>query len=118
MVIPTKRKRILTIVLALGLAMLIHSFGALNVHASDTLKIAVVGPMKFPAGEHMWDGAELAAKEINDRGGVLIDGNVFKIDLIKADSNEYRSVPDAVNALVRVITSNKEIGRASCRERV
>lgn len=71
------------------------------------IKIGVCGPMKFPAGEHMWIGAELAAEEINSDGGVLINGKAYKVKLFKADSNEYLSITDAVTALDRLLSVDK-----------
>lgn len=77
-------------------------------HAEDKyIKIGVVGPMKFPAGEHMWIGAQMAAEEINAKGGVSIKDNLYKIKLFKADSNEYLSIPDAISALERLLTVDK-----------
>lgn len=75
--------------------------------AQDTLRIAVVGPMAFVQGEHHWSGAELAADEINAAGGISVGGKKLKIQLIKVDTNEIQSVPDATNAVERAITREK-----------
>ena len=75
--------------------------------AQGTLKIAVVGPMAFVQGEHHWAGAELARDEINAAGGISVGKKKLKIDLVKIDSNEMQSVPDATNAMERAVTREK-----------
>src|SRR5436309_13888204 len=75
--------------------------------ANDSIKIAVVGPMAFPQGENHWAGAEMARDEINKDGGISVGGKKLKIDLVKIDSNEIQSVPDATNAMERAITREK-----------
>jgi branched-chain amino acid transport system substrate-binding protein len=75
--------------------------------AASTIKIGVVGPMAFIQGEDHWAGAELARDEINGHGGVNVNGKKMKIELVKADTNEIQSVPDATNAMERVLTRDK-----------
>jgi len=87
-------------VLAAGLA-------ARAAGAEDTLKLAVLGPMAFAQGENHWAGAELARDEINAAGGIAVGGKKLRIELIRADTNEIQSVPDATNAMERVITRDK-----------
>lgn len=71
------------------------------------IKIGVVGPMKFIVGEHTWYGAQLAAEEINTAGGVRISGVKHEIELIRADTNEFQSIPDAVSTFETIITVDK-----------
>ena len=75
--------------------------------AQDSIKIAVVGPMAFAQGENQWAGAEMARDEINKAGGISAGGKKLKIELVKVDSNEIQSVPDATNAMERAITREK-----------
>ena len=75
--------------------------------AQDSIKIAVVGPMAFAQGENEWQGAEMARDEINKAGGIAMGGKKLKIELVKVDSNEIQSVPDATNAMERAITREK-----------
>src|SRR5688500_20279526 len=102
-----------------GLIALGVTFGA----QAQTIKIAILGPMAFVQGENHWAGAEMARDEINKAGGVNVGGKRMQIELIRADTNEMTSVPDATNAVERVITRDKadvligEIGRAAGRER-
>ena len=72
--------------------------------APKTIKIAILGPMAFVQGEHHWNGAELARDEINKAGGIEVGGKRVQVELIRADTNEVQSVPDATNAVERVIT--------------
>jgi branched-chain amino acid transport system substrate-binding protein len=71
------------------------------------IKIGVIGPMKFVQGIGHWNGAQMAADEINAKGGVKVGGTMMKIKLIQADSNEFLNVTDASNAMERLITSEK-----------
>jgi branched-chain amino acid transport system substrate-binding protein len=75
--------------------------------AEDSIKIAVVSPMAFAQGENSWAGAEMARDEINKEGGIAVAGKKRKIELVKVDSNEIQSVPDATNAMDRAITREK-----------
>ena len=74
---------------------------------AQTIKIAILGPMAFVQGENHWAGAEMARDEINKAGGVSVGGKRMQIELIRADTNEMTSVPDATNAVERVITRDK-----------
>ena len=49
----------------------------------------------------------MAAEEINAKGGVQVGKEKMKIELVKADSNEFLNVTDATNAMERLITSDK-----------
>lgn len=70
---------------------------------AKAIKIGVIGPMKDVQGKHHWIAANIAADEINKAGGVKVGKEKYTIELIKVDSNETASVPDAVNAFQRVI---------------
>jgi branched-chain amino acid transport system substrate-binding protein len=75
--------------------------------AQSTIKIAVLGPMSQPQGEYHWFGAEMARDEINKAGGINVGGKRMHIELVRADTNEHQSIPDATNAIERVITRDK-----------
>lgn len=75
--------------------------------AGVPIKIAVIGPMEQTVGMHMWGGAKFAADEINEAGGVQVGTVKRPITLIKAESNEMASIPDAVLATERAITVDK-----------
>src|SRR5437899_4957769 len=75
--------------------------------AQGTIKIAILGPMAFVQGENHWAGAEMARDEINKAGGINVGGKRMQVELIRADTNEIQSVPDATNAIERVITRDK-----------
>src|SRR5437899_9658822 len=75
--------------------------------AQGTVKIAILGPMAFVQGENHWAGAEMARDEINKAGGINVGGRRMQVELIRADTNEIQSVPDATNAIERVITRDK-----------
>jgi branched-chain amino acid transport system substrate-binding protein len=75
--------------------------------AQGTIKIAILGPMAFVQGENHWAGAEMARDEINKAGGINVGGKRMMVELVRADTNEIQSVPDATNAIERVITRDK-----------
>ena len=75
--------------------------------AEKKIKIGAMGPMKFPRGEMVWLGSKLAADEINAAGGINIGGEKYALEVIKADTNEYQSIPDAVATTERLITVDK-----------
>lgn len=104
----TWKKRIQAIGILFGIMGFL--FGGGFAYAADTdgkIKIGVIGPMKFSAGKHNWWGAELAADEINAAGGIKVGKKKYKIELVKADSNEVLSMSDAVTAMERLITVDK-----------
>jgi len=71
------------------------------------IRVGIVGPMAFLPGEHMWHGATFGAEEINKAGGIVV-GNVRRpIQLVRVDSNEIVSVPDAASAVERAITRDR-----------
>jgi branched-chain amino acid transport system substrate-binding protein len=74
---------------------------------AQAIKIAILGPMAFVQGENHWAGAEMARDEINKAGGINVGGKRMQVELIRADTNEMTSVPDATNAVERVITRDK-----------
>jgi branched-chain amino acid transport system substrate-binding protein len=74
---------------------------------AKTIKIGVIGPMQFVQGKGHWNGAVMAAEEINARGGVKVGDKKMKIELVKADSNEFLNVMDATNAMERLLTRDK-----------
>ena len=74
---------------------------------AGTIKIGVIGPMNFMQGKGHWNGALMAAEEINAKGGVQVGKEKMKIELVKADSNEFLNVTDATNAMERLMTQDK-----------
>jgi branched-chain amino acid transport system substrate-binding protein len=87
----------------LGVALLL----AAPLAMAQSIKIAILGPMAFVQGENHWAGAEMARDEINKAGGISVGGRKRMIELVRADTNEIQSVPDATNAIERVITRDK-----------
>jgi len=78
-----------------------------SAEAQNSIKIGVLGPMAFIQGEHHWAGAEMARDEINKAGGIAVGGRKLMVELVKVDTNEIQSVPDATNAIERAITRDR-----------
>jgi branched-chain amino acid transport system substrate-binding protein len=74
---------------------------------AKTIKIGVIGPMQFVQGKGHWNGAVMAAEEINAKGGVKVGDKRMKIELVKADSNEFLNVTDATNAMERLMSRDR-----------
>ena len=74
---------------------------------AKTIKIGVIGPMHFVQGKGHWNGATMAMEEINAKGGVRVGKRKMKIELVKADSNEFLNVTDATNAMELLLTRHK-----------
>jgi len=74
---------------------------------AQDIKIGVIGPMQFVQGKGHWNGATMAADELNAKGGIQVGAKKMKIQLIQADSNEFLNVTDATNAMERIITKDK-----------
>jgi len=78
-----------------------------GVATAQVIKVGVIGPMNFMQGKGHWDGATLAAEEINAKGGLQVGQKKMKVELVKADSNEFLSITDATNAMERLMTQDK-----------
>lgn len=89
----------------LGLSLVLAM--CLPVGAVEPIKIGVLGPMSFTQGEGHWNGATMAADEINGAGGVKVAGVMRPIKLIKVDTNEFLSIPDATNAVEMAVSRYK-----------
>jgi len=61
----------------------------------EPIKIGVIGPMNFIQGQGMWEGATLAAEEINATGGINVSGVLRPIELYSGMEYVY---PDNYNA--------------------
>ena len=92
------------VILTVSLMIMVTS---VPVWAAGTIKIGVIGPMNFVQGKGHWNGATMAAEEINAKGGVQVGKEKMKIELVKADSNEFLNVTDATNAMERLMTQDK-----------
>jgi len=91
----------LFLALMLCVAMGFDAWGA------DPIKIGIIGPMQFTQGEGHWNGATMAAEEINKAGGISVKGTKRPVQLIKVDSNEFLSIPDATNAMELAISKER-----------
>ena len=98
-----RRRILMTTLVAVFLVMSI-SFPALG---AKTIKIGVIGPMQFVQGKGHWNGATMAAEEVNARGGVKVGKKKMKIEVVKADSNEFLNVTDATNAMEMLLSRDK-----------
>ncbi|OGP80809.1 MAG: ABC transporter substrate-binding protein [Deltaproteobacteria bacterium RBG_16_54_11] len=101
-----KKLHVLWIILLTALLVAFMSFPA-GAQGVKRIKIGVIGPMKYVQGQGHWNGALMAADEINAKGGIQVGDQRMKIELIKADSNEFLNITDATNAMERLISRDK-----------
>src|SRR3989339_1353767 len=92
------------VILTVSLMIMVTS---VPVWAAGTIKIGIIGPMNFVQGKGQWNGAIMAAEEINAKGGVQVGKEKMKIELVKSDSNEFINLADATNAMERLMTQDK-----------
>jgi branched-chain amino acid transport system substrate-binding protein len=97
----------LKLLFVIFLAFFLVATTGLPVWSADTIKIGVIGPMNFTQGKGHWNGALMAQDEINAAGGVQVGQKKMKIELVKADSNEFMSMTDATNAMELLLTREK-----------
>jgi branched-chain amino acid transport system substrate-binding protein len=86
---------------------ILFAASSFTVAFGQEIKIGVIGPMQFVQGKGHWNGATMAAEQINAKGGIQVGNKKMKVQLIKADSNEFINVTDAANAMERLVTRDK-----------
>ncbi len=74
------------------------------------VKIGVLGPMGYDFGELIWYGADMAAGVINGDGGINVGGARRPVKLVKINTNEMKSITDAIAAVDRALM----IDRVDC----
>jgi branched-chain amino acid transport system substrate-binding protein len=77
--------------------------------AQGTIKIGVIGPMQFNQGKGMWNGAEMAAEEINAAGGIKVGNRMMKVELVKADSAEFTTPPEAAAKVMEALITRDKV---------
>ncbi len=74
--------------------------------AANTINIGVVGAMNYTYGKEIWNGAIMAADEINKRGGVRVGQRRMRMKLTKANTNEFLNVQYATNTMEMLFFRN------------
>ena len=75
--------------------------------AQEVLKIGVVGPMTGPGAQ--WGlaaagGVQIAAKEVNDKGGLKVGGKTYRVEVIPYDEQYKAAV--AISAMQRLVNQD------------
>ena len=81
-------KRIVFLTIATLLVLGLVLAGCNGNGVETVIKIAVVGPMTDLQGQNHWDGASMAAEEINDAGGIDVGGIMYDVELVKVETKE------------------------------
>ncbi|MFX1326612.1 MAG: ABC transporter substrate-binding protein [Promethearchaeota archaeon] len=78
-----------------------------SIPIDQIVKIGLLDDMNFMIGEHAWKGALLAAREINEMGGIMVNGTQYYIGLVNESTNEvYGGVPEGVIAAEYMINNH------------
>jgi branched-chain amino acid transport system substrate-binding protein len=75
--------------------------------AAQPIRIAIAAPMAAPPGEQAWNAATLAAEQVNRAGGIKVGAKARPVELVRVDTNEIRSVPEAARALEAAIVKRR-----------
>lgn len=75
--------------------------------AQEVLKIGVIGPMTGPGAQ--WGlaaagGVQIAAKEVNDKGGLRVGGKTYRVEVIAYDEQYKAAV--AISAMQRLVNQD------------
>jgi len=73
------------------------------------IKVGLVAPYDISVGEDMDRAAKMAVEEINEDGGIFVEelNKSLKIQLVKVDTGDDSSGPDAKAAVTRAVTQDK-----------
>ena len=75
-----------------------------GISMDQLFKIGVLDDMNHVSGEHAWNGAMLAAREINEAGGLFINSNQYYIGLVAENTFEAEIELDIGKAMDAVST--------------
>ncbi|MFX1569419.1 MAG: TIR domain-containing protein [Promethearchaeota archaeon] len=70
-----------------------------SVDLNNSIRIGLLHDKNNVLGDHNWKGAFLAAKEINEAGGIIINSTAFKVGLVAEDTNENNETLDVSKGL-------------------
>jgi len=76
---------------------------------NESIRIGLLGDIGHFSGDHAWKGALLAAREINEAGGVIINATLYFVGLTAEDTdeeNEPLDISKGVDAANRMVTYN------------
>ena len=86
----------------LVLGLVLPGCGGVTPPPENVIKIAVAGPMTDIQGQNHWNGATMAAEEINAAGGVDIGGTTYTVELVKVDTKESTEGEDGSTGTARL----------------
>jgi branched-chain amino acid transport system substrate-binding protein len=81
--------------------------GLPSAFAQDSLKIGVIGPMTGPGAQ--WGlaaagGVQIAAKEVNDKGGLRVGDKTYRVEVVPYDEQYKAAV--AISAMQRLVNQD------------
>ncbi|MFX1569230.1 MAG: ABC transporter substrate-binding protein [Promethearchaeota archaeon] len=78
-----------------------------SITASQLIKIGLLDDLNYITGIHAWNGALLAAREVNLKGGVLINGNNYYVGVVAENTNElFGTASEGIEAAEKIINEN------------
>ncbi len=110
-----KAKRVVTIVIVVGAVIgltfgLIYGLQPTNPYnapgapegATNFIKVGLIGDTGHITGDHNIKGAMVAAREINEGGGVMINGTPYYFSLASENTYEAEALPDITKGTAAV----------------
>jgi branched-chain amino acid transport system substrate-binding protein len=73
-----------------------------NFEETPSVTFAIAGPMSDFQGQMQWDGALIAADEINAAGGVIINGTKCPVELVKVETKETTEGEDGSTGITNL----------------
>jgi branched-chain amino acid transport system substrate-binding protein len=81
-----------------------------SISSNQIIKIGLLDDLNHFSGNHAWKGALLAAREVNEEGGILINGSSYYVGLVAENTNEtaYIAAPasEQIEAAERIINDH------------
>lgn len=78
-----------------------------SISSSQLIKIGLLNDFNYLYGVHAWNGALLAAREVNENGGIIINGTKYYVGLVKEDTHEvFGTASQAIEAAENIINDH------------
>jgi len=65
-----------------------------SIALNESIRIGLLGDLEDKTGDHAWKGALLAAREINEAGGIIINATQYYVGLAAEDTDEANETLD------------------------
>jgi branched-chain amino acid transport system substrate-binding protein len=78
-----------------------------SISSNQLIKIGLLDDLNHISGEHAWKGIILAAREVNEEGGILINGINHYVAFVAENTNEMSGTPsEGIEAAEKMINDH------------